>query len=149
MNVLRLAFVAVFIGAFMSSFGLSGAVLVTLIGTMVVKLLGAARVAALMHVPIWEALPWGRLTAITARAGVAAIPVWWLSNHLTLAPLLILFLGGAVYATAYFGMAYVAILAPRKRAPYNLESAAPHDLVSAAPDESIARAFTARLKAAP
>src|SRR5688500_2048668 len=88
MNLLRLAFVAVFIGAFMSSFGLPGAVLVTLIGTMAVKFLGAARLASLMHMSWREALPWARLAGITTRARVAAAPAWRRANPSGLAPML-------------------------------------------------------------
>ena len=135
-NVLRLGFVALFIGVFMSSFGLPGAVLVTLIGTMGVKLLGAARVASLMHIPLWQMLPWMRLAAITARALVAAIPAWWIANHMALSPMVALIAGGAAYTTIYFGLAYLSMLAPRKGAPHNLDEAAPPDAVG--------RVFTAR-----
>ena len=135
-NVLRLGFVALFIGLFMSSFGLPGAVLVTLIGTMGVKLLGAARVASLMHIPLWQMLPWMRLAAITARALVAAIPAWWIANHMALSPMVALIAGGAAYTTIYFGLAYLSMLAPREGAPHNLDEAAPPDAVG--------RVFTAR-----
>jgi O-antigen/teichoic acid export membrane protein len=135
-NVLRLGFVALFIGVFMSSFGLPGAVLVTLIGTMGVKLLGAARVASLMHIPLWQMLPWMRLAGITMRALVAAIPAWWIANHMALSPMVALIAGGAAYTTIYFGLAYLSMVAPRKGAPHNLDDAAPPDAVG--------RVFTAR-----
>lgn len=113
MNLLRLAFVAVFIGWFMSAFGLSGAVLVTLLGTMFVKVVGVFRVASLMHVPAGEALPWGRLSAITLRAGVAAAPTWWAAHAMTMPPLAALVAGGAIYAAAYFGLSYASAIAAR------------------------------------
>ncbi|HEY6360388.1 MAG TPA: oligosaccharide flippase family protein [Vicinamibacterales bacterium] len=113
MNVLRLAFVAVFISGFMSAFGLGGAVLVTFIGSMLVKLLGVARVASLMQVSPWEALPWSRLTGITVRAGAAAVPAWWLAGNVAMPPLAALFVAGLVYAMAYFGVSYASMIAPR------------------------------------
>lgn len=122
MNLLRLAFVAVFIGGFMSTFGLSGAVIVTLIGTMFVKLLGVARVARLMHVPIWEALPWSRLATIVVRAAVAAAPVWWLTRNVTMPPLAALLAGGAIYGATYFGLAYASTIGARV-APARIPSA--------------------------
>ena len=113
MNMLRLIFVVVFIGMFMSSFGLSGAVIVTLIGTMLVKLIGVVRIASLMHVSIWESLPWARLGAITARAAVSAVPVWWLTRNVEMPPLVGLLAGGAIYTVVYFGLAYIAVITSR------------------------------------
>jgi O-antigen/teichoic acid export membrane protein len=114
MNVVRLAFVAVFISAFMSWFGLPGAVLVTLVGTLAAKLLGAARLASLMRIPLSQALPWGRLAGITARALAAGVPAWWIAHRVAMAPLLALFVGAGAYAATYFGLAFLATLAPRK-----------------------------------
>ena len=120
-NLLRLAFVAVFIGVFMSSMGLAGAVVVTFIGTMLVRLLGVARIARLMHVGLRDALPWGRLAAITARSGIAAAPVWWLAHNVSMPPLVALVAGGVVYAAVYFGLSYASVvtarLAPIEQAP--------------------------------
>ena len=109
-NLLRLAFVALFIGVFMSTLGLTGAVVVTFIGTMLVKLLGVARVASLMHVGIREALPWSRLGAITARTTVSAVPAWWLTHSVTMPPLLALFAAGALFAATYFGLSYASAI---------------------------------------
>ena len=69
MNLMRLAMVAALIGWFLSIFGMSGAVLVTLLSTALVNLVGVARIARLLHVPFSEALPWSRLGGIAARAG--------------------------------------------------------------------------------
>src|SRR5436853_579413 len=77
MNLLRLAMVAALIGWFLSTFGMSGAVLVTLVSTLLVNIVGVGRIAHLLHVPLAAALPWGRLAGIFARAGIAALPVLW------------------------------------------------------------------------
>lgn len=116
MNVIRLVLVAASIGWFMSAFGLRGAVIVTLITTMAVKLLGAVRVAALMHVHVWEALPWARLAVVTMHACVAAMPVVWLIRAVPLPPLAGLMASGTTYAIGYFGLWYAA-LSIRRLAP--------------------------------
>jgi O-antigen/teichoic acid export membrane protein len=117
MNLLRLGLVALFIGWFMSAFGLSGAVLVTLLATMLVKLMGVARVAWLMNVPMWKALPWGRLAWITTLAGVSTAPTWWFVHSVAMPPLAAVFVGGGIYAAAYFGLSYLSTITPRMAAP--------------------------------
>ena len=101
MNLMRLAFVAVLIGWFLSTFGLVGAVLVTLISTAAVKALGVIRLARLLHVPVAEALPWASLGGITIRAVVAALPVLWITHYASLHPLAGLIVGGAAYGATY------------------------------------------------
>jgi O-antigen/teichoic acid export membrane protein len=114
MNLTRLAIVAIFIGTFMTAFGLSGAVLVTLLGTMVVKLIAVVRVARLMQLPVRNALPWGRLTAITARSLAAALPVWWLVHRAALAPMLTVVIGAAMFTVVYVGLGFPAALRTRQ-----------------------------------
>jgi O-antigen/teichoic acid export membrane protein len=67
MNLLRLAMVAALIGWFLSTFGMSGAVLVTLVSTLLVNIVGVGRIAHLLHVPLAAALPWGRLAGTELR----------------------------------------------------------------------------------
>ena len=101
MNILRLALVAVTIGWFLSAFGLTGAVLVTLLTTALVKGLSVIKIARLLKIPLREALPWGRLGGITVRAVVATMPVLWINYGLSLPPLGELVAGGAAYVTTY------------------------------------------------
>lgn len=112
MNLVRFACVAGLIGASMSAFGLSGAVLVTLAAMTVTKALGAARVAWLMGAGVRDALPWRRLAGIAAMAGVAAAPVLWLQYLVTWPPLATFAAGAGVYAATYallgYGGAHVA-----------------------------------------
>ena len=61
MNIARLLIVAGLIGWFISTWGLIGAVLVTLAGTTIVKAAALVRIARLMHVGFAEVLPWKRL----------------------------------------------------------------------------------------
>jgi len=106
MNLIRLAMVAALIGWFLSMFGMSGAVLVTLLSTALVNILGVARIARLLHLTFSNSLPWSQLGGIAARAGIAALPVLWLTRETTLSPVVGLVAGGVVYAAIYFALSY-------------------------------------------
>jgi hypothetical protein len=74
LNAVRLALIAGLIGWFMSTFGLIGAVLVTLIATSLVKAAAVLRIARLLHVGVADVLPWRRLAAAAVHAGIAVVP---------------------------------------------------------------------------
>jgi O-antigen/teichoic acid export membrane protein len=103
MNLLRLGTVALLIGWFLSAFGMSGAVLVTLVSTALVTLVGVGRIAQLLHLSFAASLPWRRLAVIFARAIVAALPVLWLTRELALKPIVTLGISGILYGAIYFG----------------------------------------------
>jgi O-antigen/teichoic acid export membrane protein len=107
MNLMRLAMVAALIGWFLSEFGMSGAVLVTLVSTLLVNLVGVGRIAHLLHLSFSTTLPWRRLAGIFVRAGVAAMPVVWLTRELALQPVVALGASGVTYAGVYFGLSYL------------------------------------------
>jgi O-antigen/teichoic acid export membrane protein len=117
MNLMRLAIVAGLIGWFLSVFGMSGAVLVTLLSTAFVNAIGIGRVAHLLRVPLRDALPWSRLGGIFARAGIATLPVLWLTRELTLSPIAGLLAGGVAYGTTYFALSYQSTITARFIAP--------------------------------
>lgn len=106
MNLVKLAFVAGLIGWFIGAFGLRGAVLVTLMATVVAKGLALVRIARLMQVPVAGVLPWHTLARIGARALAAGIPAWWIGRVLGDVPWLAFVAGGAAYALAYFTLCY-------------------------------------------
>ena len=106
MNLVRLVCVAGLIGVFLSSFGLGGAVLVTLVALTVTKTLGLVRIATLLHAGPRHVLPWGRLAAVAAISVVAAGPTLWLQESVTWPPLLMFVAGAAVYVTTYALLAY-------------------------------------------
>jgi O-antigen/teichoic acid export membrane protein len=110
MNLMRLAMVAGLIGWFLSTFGMSGAVLVTLVSTALVNVVGVGRIARLLHLSFSETLPWSRLAGIFARAGIAAVPVLWIAREWALRPLVGLAAASAVYALVYFGLSWVVRL---------------------------------------
>ena len=109
MNVVRLAMVAALIGWCLSTFGMSGAVLVTLVSTLLVTIVGVARIAHLLQLSFADALPWGRLAAIFACAVVAALPVVWITREWGVHPVVALGTGAAAYAAVYFGLSYLLV----------------------------------------
>jgi O-antigen/teichoic acid export membrane protein len=109
MNVVRLVLIAVLIGWFLSTFGMSGAVLVTLLGTSLVKAAGVARIARIMNVGIGDVLPWGRLAGIATHAGIAAVPAFWISRSVTLPPLVAVVATSAAYAAMFATVWYLSI----------------------------------------
>jgi len=100
MNTARLAAIAGLITWFMSTFGLTGAVLVTLVVTSVAKATGVVKIASVMNVGIGEVLPWKRLAATAGHAALAAVPAWWVQRTLTAPLLLTLVVSAAAYGTA-------------------------------------------------
>jgi O-antigen/teichoic acid export membrane protein len=106
MNLMRLAMVALLIGWFLSTFGMSGAVLVTLVSTTLVNLVGVARIAHLLRLSFHEALPWSRLGGVFLRACVAAVPVIWIAREWAPHPIVALAASGVAYAMVYFGFSY-------------------------------------------
>jgi O-antigen/teichoic acid export membrane protein len=113
MNLMRLALVAALIGWFLSAFGMSGAVLVTLLSTALVNFVGVARIAHLLHVSFSQALPWSRLGGIALRAGIAAVPVVFITRDTALSPVLGLVIGGGVYGGIYFALSYGSMITAR------------------------------------
>jgi O-antigen/teichoic acid export membrane protein len=105
MNVIRLVVLALLISPFLTTFGLAGAVLVTLAATVAAKAFGVIKIARLLDVPLRSALPWRRLAIIAACAAAPALPVWWLSEHWLSQPAAIV-LWAAVYASAYAALCW-------------------------------------------
>ena len=108
MNIVRLAIVAGLIGWFISTWGLIGAVLVTLAGTSIVKAAALVRIATLMHVGFAEVLPWKRLAVQAAHATAAVVPAWILMRFVSAftvafvsAPFLSVAIGGTGYVAAF------------------------------------------------
>ncbi len=108
MNVLRLGLVVVLISWCLSTFGLVGAVVVTLLATVVVRILSILRIAHLLKEPATQILPWRNLTGIALFSIVAAVPAYWLSRTLTLPRLVVFVAAGTAYWIVYAAMTYAA-----------------------------------------
>ena len=100
MNIARLLIVAGLIGWFISTWGLIGAVLVTLAGTSIVKAAALVRIAKLMHVGFAEVLPWKRLAVQAACATAAVVPAWIVMRFVS-TPFLTAAVGGTTYAVTF------------------------------------------------
>jgi O-antigen/teichoic acid export membrane protein len=104
-NILHLCIVAGLAGTFLSIFGLEGAVLVTLLATLIVKSVAVVRISRLMHIPLAEALPWRRIGTAASCAIVAAAPAFAITQ-LALPPLMALPLAAVSYALGYGALCY-------------------------------------------
>ncbi|HEV3215917.1 MAG TPA: lipopolysaccharide biosynthesis protein [Vicinamibacterales bacterium] len=117
MNLVRLVLVIVLISWFLSTFGLIGAVLVTLLATSLVRVFSIVRIATLLRVRLAEILPWGQLVGIALCSVAAAPPAYWVSRATALPPLPMLVCAGATYWAVYAVIAYVALLWERGAVP--------------------------------
>jgi O-antigen/teichoic acid export membrane protein len=112
MNVVRLLCVVLLIGWFFSTFGLRGAVMVTLMSTLLVRFIGIVGIARHLHVSLREALPWRQLTVISGRALAAAVPVLWLTHTVPMPPLVGLAAGMFTYGLTYVALGSQPVLTP-------------------------------------
>ena len=106
MNLVRLGFVAAFIGWFLGAFGLIGAVLITLLATVAAKALAIVRIASLLQVEVAGVLPWRPLGRMTLRALVSGLPAWAVAAALVRVPALAFAAGVCVYAATYLILSY-------------------------------------------
>jgi O-antigen/teichoic acid export membrane protein len=130
MNVLRLGLVIALISWCLSTFGLVGAVLVTLLATAAVRVLSIARIAYLLKVPIRKILPWGTLAGIALCSISAAPPAYWLSRYATWPRPAVLVAAGATYWLMYAAIAYTVFLKDRRKsAAVRVSSPNPESLI--------------------
>lgn len=120
MNLLRLTLVVLLIGWFLSAFGLYGAVLVTLLSTLVAKGAGVVRIARLLGVGLPEALPWKALALIAVRSSAAAVPAFWIGRSV-LSPAVALASGAAAYGAVYALLCYASVRSEPTIVPVRLE----------------------------
>jgi O-antigen/teichoic acid export membrane protein len=113
MNIVRLSVIAALIGWFLGHLGLIGAVLVTLVGTSVVKIAAMVRIARLMNVGVRAVLPWKRLAIITAHSAAAAAPAWAVGRLVHLPPLAMIAVTGSTYVATFMAIWYVRAISER------------------------------------
>ena len=100
-NLAQLILIALLVGPLLTLFGLSGAVVATLLAAAAVKLAAVVRISRLMGVPVAAALPYRRLATAAMCAATAAAPTLALVNGSQLPPLASLPLAALVYAASY------------------------------------------------
>jgi O-antigen/teichoic acid export membrane protein len=101
-NLVRLALIAALIQFFLQQFGLSGAVLVTLLATAVAKILALWRIRAVMGVSLRRLLPWTQLALTLLLAMAAMAPVMLIKATLDIPDLPQLVISGTLYCLSYY-----------------------------------------------
>lgn len=101
MNLIRLLLIAVLIHGFLSAFQLSGAVLVTLLATVIAKGLALVRIGSLMRLGFTQLLPWRSLAGILSAASAAYLLTSMVKSELAVPVLPLLFVTGLVYTATY------------------------------------------------
>ena len=107
MNVVRLVVIVGLVGSLISGFGIIGAVLATLVGTVVVKMMAMVQIARVMRVGLSEVLPWRRLAVTALNAGLPLAPASVVMEMVNGPIVLNAALSVAVYGAFYAGLWYV------------------------------------------
>jgi O-antigen/teichoic acid export membrane protein len=100
-NAVRLVMLFLFMGWFLSTFRLMGAVTVTLAGMLIAKIMALARVRRVLQAGFGEFLPWKSLAGTLIAAMAAAAPAIVLTAKLNVPAIVLLPVSGLAYAVTY------------------------------------------------
>jgi len=100
-NLLRLFVVVVLIQSFLQRFDLLGAVLVTTVATIIVKVVALQRVKRILETSFKNLLPWKALASTGMLAATAALPAGLFLNYVLLPPALMIVAAGSIYMMSY------------------------------------------------
>jgi hypothetical protein len=106
LNLMRLAIVAGLIQWWLREFGLLGAVLVTVLATVLFKTAAMFRMKRLLDVGAVDLLPWRSLGAVLAAAACGALVVLAVKSQIHVAPLPTILATGAAFAATYGGLVW-------------------------------------------
>jgi len=104
-NVARMILLLLFMGWFLSTFHLMGAVMITLAGMVMAKVMALLRVRKVFATSYAGLLPWKSLGGTTVAAMVAAIPGIILNAKLAVPTLVLLPISGMAYMATYTAVA--------------------------------------------
>jgi O-antigen/teichoic acid export membrane protein len=104
-NLLRVTIIALLIQWSITSFGLVGAMLVTMLALFLGKAIGLLSAASLWRIGIGTLLPWRVLGLIAVLSITAGLPALAISYGLETSPFVRIVVVGTVYVSAYVGMA--------------------------------------------
>jgi O-antigen/teichoic acid export membrane protein len=104
-NVARLALLLAFMGWFLGTFQLMGAVLITLSGMALAKVMAFARMRKVLGTTCAQLLPWKQLGATLMVAMAAALPSVVLITQFSIRNIVLLPLSGTLYALTYAALA--------------------------------------------
>jgi O-antigen/teichoic acid export membrane protein len=116
-NLVRLAMIALLIHTAIRSFGLAGAMLVTVLALAVGKGIGLAAAASFWRVGLGRLLPWRALIHIAAVSAAAAVPALAVGYGLQATPFVRILVVGATFGSAYLILgSAVGLLSAHERA---------------------------------
>jgi O-antigen/teichoic acid export membrane protein len=104
-NLIKLGLTAVLLLWFVRSFQLVGAVLATLLTTLVGRILGLWRMKHVMRIRWKDVLPWPRLGTITLFSIAAGVPTILVKSGFQASPKIALVVACGVYGLAYWALA--------------------------------------------
>jgi O-antigen/teichoic acid export membrane protein len=100
----KLALLGLTIPWLLQAFGLTGAVLASLLTTATSKAIALARIRKLLQCSLAQLLPWRGLAGILLAAAAATAPALLVKSALELPPLPLLLATAATYGACYFGL---------------------------------------------
>jgi O-antigen/teichoic acid export membrane protein len=106
-NITRLILLVLTMSWFLSRFHLLGAVLITIVGMLLAKIMAFIRMKALLETTIGELLPWKSLAGTLAAATAAAAPAVFLNVKLNLPAIVLLPLSGLAYTATYVALVLI------------------------------------------
>jgi O-antigen/teichoic acid export membrane protein len=116
-NLVRLAMIALLIQWAIRSFGLVGAILVTMLALAIGKGIGLAAAAALWRVGVGRLLPWRPLFLTAVVSMASAVPALAVSYGLQAVPAIRICAIGIAYASVYAAIALtMGLVSPHERA---------------------------------
>ena len=101
-NVIHLVLLISLIQFFLVRYGLTGAVLVTLVATGLTKIVSMLKIKSILQASMSQLLPWKSLASATALAALATLPALLLKAVLDTHDLITLLSTGAVYTLTYY-----------------------------------------------
>lgn len=107
LNTIRLAVIALLITWAITTFHLTGAVLLTLVATVLTKTLGLLRVARVLKVAPGALVPWASVGGIVLAAAVAGLVARLVLAGLSWPALPSLVITAGAYAGVYFGLLWL------------------------------------------
>ena len=100
-NVVRLIAIFLLMGWFLSRFNLIGAVLITLLGILVAKVMAIVRIRTVLRTTLMQVLPWKNLGGILMVSMLAAVPALIINSKLDVPAIFILPISSMAYMITY------------------------------------------------
>ncbi len=116
LNMLRLVIIAGLIKWSLSEFHLLGAILVSILATVVFKFIALMRMRTWVHTTTADLLPWRRLGGLICASVAAALVTLLVKSQVAGPLLMVLFVAGCVYGIVYAALVWsLGLLSPHER----------------------------------